>query len=151
IVLVVTSVMGMSASAMGLFGTGGRNVMVVLTTTVPSVAFLLLLRRCWLGTASPIDKPLLIAVGAARVVGFLASGWLSPTVGLGLTVVAFFIVIRRSIPWTPILLTFVVLFFLQAGKQAYREKFWSVDSDATVSLVDRAKFWFNTSVSLWSD
>lgn len=150
-VLVITSAMGMSSSLTGMFGAGGRNAMVVLTSTVPSAAFLLLLQRCWMGTASPIDKPLLITVAAARVVGFLASGWLSPTIGLGLTVVAFYIVIRRSIPWTPILLTLVALLFLQAGKQAYRGMFWGADADATASVVDRAKFWFNTSVSLWSD
>ena len=151
VVLVITSAMGMYEPLILALGSGGRNVMIVLTTTVPSVAFLLLLQRCWTGAASPIDKPLLIVVAGARVVGFLASGWLGPTVGLGLTIVGLYIVVRRSIPWTPILVTVVVLLFLQVGKQEYRGKFWGADADTTIGIVDRAKFWLNTSLSLWSD
>jgi O-antigen polysaccharide polymerase Wzy len=148
IVLVATTSIGLYAPAIYLLGAEGRQVMIVLSTSVPAAAFLLLLRRCWMGTASPVDKPLLLANAAIRIAGSLASGWLGPVISLGLTVVALYLVIRGTIPWTPILLTVGAIFFLQVGKEEFRSVYWG---DTTGDVLERAEFWVNTSASKWAD
>jgi hypothetical protein len=150
-VLVITTLIGLYGPSIYLLGGNGRNIMIILTTTIPTAAFLLLLRRCWTGNASPVDKPLLFVVAAARVVGFLASGWMGPTVGLGLTVVGLFVLIHRRIPWTPILLTLAAILFLQVGKAAFRDLYWGANAQASAGILERAGFWLNTSASKWSD
>jgi hypothetical protein len=149
ILLVATTAIGLYPRAMYLLGAEGRQVMIVLSTTVPAVAFLLLLRRCWMGIASPVDKPLLLAIAAIRIAGSLAAGWMGPVISLGLMVVALYLVIRGRIPWTPILLTIAAFFFLQVGKDEFRSTYWW--GDKTGGLLERAKFWVSTSASSWAD
>jgi O-antigen polysaccharide polymerase Wzy len=155
IVLVVTTLIGSYAPVVYLFGASGRQVMIVLLSMIPTVAFVLLLRRCWMGAASPVDRPLLIAAGVARLVSALASGWLGPLVGLGLTLAALFVLIRRRIPWMPIILTIAAILFLQVGKEEFRSTYWGSGAQSTddnsSGAFERAQFWLNTSASQWTD
>jgi O-antigen polysaccharide polymerase Wzy len=155
IILVAGTVAGFFPSVNFLLGANGRAIMIILVSTVPVVAFAILLQRFWRGNASPIEGPLLLTTGVARVAGSLASGWLGPVVDLGLTIVALYIVVHRRIPWAGILLTIASVLFLQAGKAAFRDTFWQTGmqgADSTNSnTLDRAQFWLNSSASQWSD
>jgi hypothetical protein len=150
VVLVLGTLMGAFPSANYLLGGDARQIMTVLGNAVPGVAYGLLLRRYWIGRASPIDRPLLIVMAAAQVANALASGWLGPMVSLGLTIAALFIVVNRRIPWTPIVLTILSIMFLQVGKQEFRSVYWGVDTPAT-SAFERINFWVNSSLSQWSE
>jgi hypothetical protein len=123
--------------------------MTILTSITPTVAFLLLLRRYWKGTASPVDKPLLIAIASVHLVGALASGWLGSIVNFGLTLGAFYLVIHRRVPWTAIVLVIASTFFLQVGKNEFRGVYWNVEASA--DPLERAEFWLNASASNWLD
>ena len=154
IVLMLGTLMGAFPYTTFWLGSGGRQIMSLLGTAVPSVAYGLLLRRCWIGKGSPIDRPLLIVVAAGQVANALASGWMGPMVTLGLTTAALFVVVNRRVPWTPIVLTVLSILFLQVGKEEFRTAYWasggqSVDGAAT-SAFERINFWLDTSISKWS-
>jgi hypothetical protein len=108
-----------------------------------------------MGQASPVDKVSLLVTAVLRVGGALASGWLSPVTTLGLTVAALYIVVRRRIPWTALVLTIVSILFLEAGKEAFRGAFWTGEmqgADASQSsALERMEFWLGTSSSKWLD
>ncbi len=148
-VLVATTLVGLYAPSVYWLGAGGRNVMTILTTITPTVAFLLLLRRYWKGNGSPVDKPLLIGIALVHLVGGLSSGWLGSVVNFGLTLGAFYVVIHRRIPWTAIVLTIASTFFLQVGKNEFRSVYWN--ADASDDPLERAQFWLNASASSWMD
>src|SRR5258707_95368 len=59
--------------------------------------------------------------------------------------------LRRTIPWAPVILTALVILFLQVGKQEFRSLYWGADADARAGIFERAKFWLDTSASRWSD
>ena len=141
---------GLSPGTVWIFGAEGRQLMITLTTVVPDVAFVLLFDRYLSGRSAPIDRVLLVTCGAARLLGGLASGWLGPTVGWGVTCGALFLLRRRKFPVIPIALTIVLILFLQVGKSEFRSMYWSPDQ-AESGLVDRVQFWVETAASKWSD
>lgn len=132
-----------------LLGGDARQVMIILESAIPSVAFIYLLQRYWNGVALPADKLILIIYVASRAVSGLGSGWLGPLVGLGLTVITLYTFQNRSVPWKYIALTVGLLLFFQVGKTAYRDAFWERETDAT--LAQRVTFWVNASASQWFD
>jgi hypothetical protein len=135
-------------------GVGGRQIFAILTTTVPSVGFALLLRR-FLTNPSSGGRTMVIGIGAIQIVSALSSGWLGPLVNLGLTCLALITVVRRRVPWTTILITCATIMFLQVGKQAFRNEFWGGgmglhDTDSS-TVLDRAEFWVQRSADQWSE
>src|SRR5436190_11656676 len=133
-----------------ILGAEGRQLMITLTTVVPDVAFVLLFDRYLRGRSAPIDRVLLVTCGAARLLGGLASGWLGPTVGWGVTCGALFLLRRRRFPVIPIALTIALILFLQVGKSEFRSMYWGPEQ-AESGLVERVQFWVETAASKWSD
>ena len=118
------------------------------------VAFLLLLRRCLIGTASPIDKPLVIAAGVMRFGSAIAGGWLGSALTWAIAGAALYLALRRRIPWAAVLVGVASIMFLQVGKQAFREAYWTAGNQGADETHggawERAKFWFDASASEWS-
>ena len=70
-------------------------------------------------------------------------------VNFGLTIGAFYVVIRGRVPWTTIALVVAATFFLQVGKNAFRAVYWN--EDASSDPIERAEFWLDASASSWLD
>jgi hypothetical protein len=149
-VLIAGVALGFLPGSVWIFGAEGRQLMITLTTVVPDVAFVLLFDRYLSGRSARIDRVLLVTCGAARLLGGLASGWLGPIVGWGVTCGALFLLRRRTFPVVPIALTIALLLFLQVGKGEFRSMYWSSEQ-ADTGIVDRVQFWFETAASKWSD
>jgi hypothetical protein len=149
-VLIAGVAFGLRPGTVWILGAEGRQLMITLTTVVPDVAFVLLFDRYLRGRSAPIDRVMLVTCGAARLLGGLASGWLGPTVGWGVTCGALFLLRRRTFPVVPIALTIALLLFLQVGKSEFRSVYWSSEQ-AETGMVDRVQFWFETAASKWSD
>jgi hypothetical protein len=131
-----------------------RQVMVILTSTVPTVGFALLLRKILVDPKSG-QRPLVFAIGTLQVLVALASGWLGPLVNLGITSVGLITIVRRKVPTTPILFTVAAIMFLQVGKAAFRDEFWGsgmgVQNEETSTVLDRAEFWLQKSTDQWTE
>jgi hypothetical protein len=147
---VVGVLAGFVPSLQGLLGGNGRQITFILFTTIPSVAFVLLLQRLWRGTASPVDLPLLICVGSVRIAAGLASGWLGVAISFGVGIVALYVLTYRRIPWVAVTITIASILFLQVGKAAFRSEFWG-EGNTNASVWERGQFWLNASYSSWMD
>jgi hypothetical protein len=154
ILVVVGTVAAFFPSLNFILGPSGRNPIVILLNIVPMVAFLLLLRRWIMGTASPIDKPLVIVSVVLRVSGGLAAGWLGTALTWVIAGLALFLALRRRIPWAALLVAVLSIVFLQAGKQAFRGAYWESGiqgaSEKSGGIWERVQFWFDASVTEWS-
>ena len=147
--LLASAVSGFFPGLAYMLGTDARQVMVILMSSVPVVAYVILLDRCLSRRAVLADKITLACYVAIRILGSLASGWLGPLVGLGLTTVGLYIYKTRRVPWKYVAFTVGAFMFLQVGKTAYRDAFWNRETDA--SFMERAAFWVNSSASQWLD
>ena len=148
-VLIVGVALGMRPSVVFIFGAEARQIMMTLITVVPGVAFVLLFNRYLSGNASRLDRIVLIVCAAARLLGGLASGWLGPTVAWGITCGALVLLKRRKFPWATVIVTALLLLFLQVGKNEFRLLYWGEQTNA--GAIERVQFWIAKSASLWGD
>jgi hypothetical protein len=121
--------------------TGGdfRQVITIVLNFVPLVAFLILWDAVLRGKGTSLDKVLVVIFLVASVVGGLASGWLGTCVGTFVVASIAFVRIRRRIPIIPLAAIVLAMLFLQAGKSAFRERYWHGDDGA--GPVEKARFW----------
>jgi hypothetical protein len=130
-----------------LFGSGGRQLLAILTSTV-SMALLVLMFRKFLGRQATHAETLLITVFLlGRFVAGMASGMLGAGAGLMITCSIAYLYERRRIPTVAIVLVCGYVLFFQPAKQAFRRTFWSERVDAT--LGQRISFWSSESLHNW--
>jgi hypothetical protein len=132
-----------------LLGTEGRQIMEILISTVPTVALMLILRRCLLNKGSKLDRAMLWIYFPVSLLGALASGWVGSSTSLAVLCGAMYILIRRQVPWKLIAVGVVVVLFLQVGKKDFRSQYWYGEADG--GLAEKAASWVSGSASKWSD
>ena len=130
-------------------GGGVRQFLAIIETVVPSVAFVVLLRYYFRGTAIPIDKILLAGYAGVALVGGIASGWLGSFVGLAIMATGIYVYERRKLPIVAIMVGIPIVLFLQPGKEKFRQQYWR--EGASESHVERFNFWMDTSWSVWRE
>jgi hypothetical protein len=146
-VLLAATLVNLMPGANSLLGPEGWHVMVILTTTVPTVALLLMLRKCLMDKASKFDRTLLWVYFPVRIVGGLASGWVGSVVGVGFICGVMYFLVRRKIPLTMVAVSVVAVLFLQVGKKEFRNSYWQQGEAGGV--LERATSWVNGSASKW--
>jgi hypothetical protein len=127
-------------------GSGGdfRQVIAIVLSFVPLVAFLILWDAALRGNATSADKVLVVIFLVASVVGGLASGWLASSVGTFILASIAFVRIRGRIPVIPLAGIVLAMLFLQGGKSAFRERYWYGTDQA--GAVEKAQFWIEQSL-----
>ena len=148
LIMILTTIAGFYPASVYWLGDDVRQVLIILETFVPTVAFVLLFRRWLLGHAADWDGRLLVAVGVARIGMGLASGWITPVVSLGITCVGLLMIERRRFPWVPALMIVGVIFFLQVGKGAFRAVYWRDQAEG--SVIERVEYWLEASALQWT-
>ena len=124
-------------------GGGFRQVIAILLSFVPFVAFLLLWDVWLKGKATLSDKAVVVVFLVASVVGGLASGWLTSSVGVFILAGVGFVRVRGRIPLIPLVGVAFVMLFLQAGKSEFRDRYWYGGDQAGVA--EKARFWIESS------
>lgn len=126
--------------------TGGdfRQVITIVLTFVPLVAFLILWDAILREKGMLIDKVLAGIFLAASVVGGLASGWLGSCVGILVLASIAFVRVRRRLPIVPLAAIVLAMLLMQAGKSAFRERYWYGTEDA--GAAEKARFWIEKSI-----
>jgi hypothetical protein len=127
-------------------GSGGdfRQVIAIVLSFIPLVAFLILWDAALRGNAAAIDKLLIVIFLAASIVGGLASGWLGSCVGTFVLASIAFVRVRRRLPLIPLAGIVLAMLFLQGGKSAFRERYWYGSDDA--GALEKSEFWIEQSV-----
>jgi hypothetical protein len=149
LVLIGGSILGFSQGATYTFGEGGRQMITILITTVPLLAFVLLLRNLFRGEGTSIDKALIAGFIGLRFLSGMSSGWLGAFVGLMIILGVVYLSERRRLPRTAMLLVVAFTLFFQVGKQDFRKAYWQPGEQS--DRIERIGFWINTSLSQWSD
>jgi hypothetical protein len=126
-------------------GTGGdfRQVIVIVISFIPVVAFLILWDATLRGKATAVDKALVVLFLASSVLAGLATGWLGGCVGNLILAGIGFVRVRGRLPVISLGALILIMLFLQGGKSAFRERYWYGDQQA--GAIAKAKFWIATS------
>lgn len=83
VVMIAGILVGLRGANPYALGDGGRQIIILLQTAVPSTVFAFFFRKHVLGTAQPIDRALVYLFLASRIVVGLSSGWLGTLVWPG--------------------------------------------------------------------
>lgn len=130
-----------------LFGSGGRQLLMILTSTVPMALFALLFRKLLRRQASHGEVLLIGVFLMGRFLAGIASGWLGTSAAVMVICSIVYLYERRRIPKVAIILVFAYILFFQAGKEAFRKTFWGERVDSTFS--QRISFWSSESLRNW--
>jgi hypothetical protein len=128
-------------------GGGGRQLLVIIENTVPSVTFVVLLRYYLRGAAIPLDKVLLFGYTCLALVAAISSGWLGSFVGLVIMATFVYVYERRKLPLVAIMIGIPIVLFLQPGKEKFRQQYWR--EGASENYIERFGFWLDSSWSEW--
>jgi hypothetical protein len=147
--LVLSGLLGLSESIPFVAGEGARQILTILVTTVPILAFAILFRGFLRGESANVDKALVAGFLALRFVIGLSSGWLGSFASLVIVCGAVYLLERRKVPRLAVILVVIFTLFFQVGKKEFREAYWQ--QPAQTSKIDRVKFWAATSFTKWGD
>ncbi len=130
-------------------GAGGRQFISSFESTVPVVAFAILVRHYLRGTLGRADKLLVVGYAVVALIAGIASGWLGSAVGLGLVFIVIYVYERRRFPVAVALLVFPLILFFQPAKTIFRGRYWARQSADTST--ERVSYWVENSWRLWND
>jgi predicted small integral membrane protein len=115
---------------------------------LPATVFVFFFRKYLRGEAPRIDRVLVFAFLASRVLIGLSSGWLGTVVWPGVICILVYIAEGRPIPVKTAALVLGCVLFLQVGKEAFRGVYWGGATEGTTS--ERVQFWIEQSASKWA-
>src|SRR6185295_3883007 len=155
-VLIAGSVLNLSDTPLQLAGPGGRQLVSIMVSVLPILAFAILFRNVIRGQSTVFDKVLVFGFLIVRLLGGLSSGWLGVSASVLLICGAIYLMEKRRVPrWA---LVFVVLFtlFFQAGKEDFRKTYWQTQTnDLNVQeqggKIERVTFWMQNSWDKWNE
>jgi hypothetical protein len=154
-VLIVGSLLSLSDTPAQLAGEGGRQLVSIMVSVIPILAFAILFRNFIRGQSNVADNVLIFGFLIVRLVGGLSSGWLGVSASILVICGAIYLMELRRVPrWA---LVFVVLFtlFFQVGKDDFRKTYWQGGDIGTQqeqgSRVERVTFWAQNSFEKWNE
>jgi hypothetical protein len=130
-----------------LFGSGGRQFLVLLTSTVPMALFVLLFRKLLRRQANHGEVLLIAVFLVGRLVAGIASGWLGASVSIMIICLVGYLYEERKISAIAVVIVLAYILFFQAGKGAFRKTFWGERVDASIS--QKISFWSSESLRSW--
>ena len=113
-----------------LFGSGGRQLLVLLTSAVPMALFVLLLRKLLRRQANHGEVLLIGLFLIGRFAAGIASGWLGASVSIMIICMVAYLYEQRRISAVAVVMVLAYVLFFQAGKAAFRKTFWGERVDA---------------------
>jgi hypothetical protein len=150
IVLVAGSILGLSDTSAYILGGGGRQVLVLLISIIPLLAYAILFRLYLKGEATRLDKFLILAFVMVRFLAGMSSGWLNVFTSILIISAALYIAEKKKIPRLALLVVVVFTLFFQVGKEDFRKTYWTTDQQPS-GRIERLQFWTDKSLSKWND
>jgi len=154
-VLILGSLLSLSDTPAQLAGEGGRQLVIIMVSVIPILAFAILFRNFIRGESTPVDKLLVFGFLFVRLVGGLSTGWLGVSASILVICGSIYLLEMRRIPrWA---LVFVVLFtlFFQVGKDDFRREYWQESGQGIEqeqgNRIERVAFWAQNSFDKWNE
>jgi len=155
VILVLGSLLSLSDTPVQIAGEGSRQLVSIMISVVPILAFAILFRNFIRGQSSRADKLLVAGFLFVRLVGGLSTGWLGVSASILVICGSIYLMEMRRIPrWA---LVFVVLFtlFFQVGKDDFRKEYWQSSGQGSQfdqgGKVERVTFWVQNSFDKWNE
>ena len=155
VVLLIGILLSISDTPMNLAGERGRQVVSIVVSVIPIMAFAVLFRSLMRGNGNRLDKALIAGFLIVRFLGGLSSGWLG--VGAATLVIcgAIYLMEKRRLPRLALMLVVLFTLFFQVGKEDFRRTYWQDGGIATqqqrVGRVERITFWVQNCFSKWNE
>jgi hypothetical protein len=139
-----------------ILGQGGKQLTGIVVSIVPMLAFVILFRYYLRGDSTQVERILLAAFVAGRLLSGLSSGWLGVSMSLILTCGIVYLAERRRIPQGAFILVMLFALFFQVGKEDFRKTYWNAESQDIAAAtqggkVERASFWVQRSLEKWGE
>jgi hypothetical protein len=150
LILLAGVLLGFREDATYIAGEGGRQLIIVLQTSVPLIAFLILFRHYLRGQASILDKVLLVLFFSLKLISGISGGWLGTLIFVVLGCFLIYIDEKRRPPYMAMAPLLLYMVFFQAGKASFRAESWygGVEQQDALSRVGR---WAELSAQAWSE
>lgn len=154
VVLVIGSLLSLSDTPAQLAGEGGRQLISIMVSVIPILAFAILFRNFIRGQSNVFDNVLVFGFLIVRLVGGLSSGWLGVAASILVTCGAIYLMEMRRVPrWALILVVLFTLFF-QVGKDEFRQTYWHAGEigaqQGQEGKIERVAFWAQNSFNKWN-
>jgi len=149
-VLIAGSLLGMYDVSLYTFGSGGRQAMVILFSTIPLFAFAILFRAYLRKEETLLDRILIAGFLVVRFMAGMSSGWLGAFTSILIICSALYLAERKRLPRAAILIVIAFTLFFQVGKDDFRKTYWA-DRDLQASRTERLMFWVDASFEKWND
>jgi hypothetical protein len=131
----------------GMLGGGFRQVFVILSGTLPLVAYAILLRRSLTRWVPLYERALLVLFVLGTFLFGMATGWLGTGAGIIMVTGCVLLDTRFTIPKALVLVVFAYILFLQPAKEQFRARYWGADTQTTD--ISRAQDWISMSRQKW--
>jgi hypothetical protein len=154
-VLIVGSLLSLSDTPARLAGEGGKQLVSIMVSVIPILAFAILFRNLIRGQSGIADKVLVIGFLFVRLVGGLSSGWLGVSASILVICGAIYLMERRHVPrWAMLAVVLFTLFF-QVGKDDFRREYWQGSEQGSQieqgGRIERVTFWAQNSFDKWNE
>ena len=153
-VLIVGSLASLSDAPWQFAGEGGRQLVGIMVSFVPILAFAILFRNFVRRHANVFDKVLIFGFLTVRLIGGLSSGWLGGATSIVIVCGAIYLMERRRMPRLTVLAVVLFTLFFQFGKEDFRKTYWQggeVAQQEQGSRVERVTFWVGSSLDKWNE
>lgn len=147
--LILGSLISLSDPSRAFLGEGGRQVLYLAATSIPTVVFAIFFRQFIRKKSQPFDNVLMTVFLVERFLAGISSGMLGSFGFIIVICSAIFISERRRIPGLALVSIAAFVLFFQPGKQEFRGVYWRDNVNASVS--ERVSFWVDRSFTKWKD
>jgi hypothetical protein len=149
ILVLIGTVLNMFAGSAYFFGEGMRQTVLILSNTVPIVAFCMLFRSYLRGEHHQLDGIAIALFCVSRAVAGLSSGWLGTAATLIVIVLVMLWQAGRRFRVLPMVLLAGFILFFQVSKEDFRRQYWYSSYEST--MLERVVYWIQGSSTIWQE
>jgi hypothetical protein len=156
-VLVIGGLLNLSQTSTFVLGDGGRQLISIVVSVMPMLAFAILFRNFLKGNSELIDKILIFAFLMVRLFSGLSGGWLGVSASILIVCGAIYLAERKRVPRAALLAVVVFTLFFQVGKEDFRKTYWQAQGEVKAEeqesggRFERVMFWAQTSLDKWGE
>ena len=156
-VLVIGSFLSWYETPTALFGEGGRQLVGILISVMPILAFAILFRNFMKGDSEAVDRILIFGFLVLRLFSGLSGGWLGVAASILVICGAIYLLERKRVPRAALVAVALFTLFFQVGKEDFRRAYWQRQGEVTTEAqgqggrLERVIFWTQTSLDKWGE
>jgi hypothetical protein len=156
-VLVGGGLLSLYSTPLQALGDGGRQLVSIMVSIIPLLAFAILFRSFVKGEAETVDKLLIFGFLFVRLFSGLSGGWLGVAASILVICGAIYLAERGRAPRAAIIAVAMFTLFFQVGKEDFRNTYWqrqgsdAASSEGRGGRLERVAYWAQVSLIKWGE